>query len=135
MNAPSDDRPSLESVILAAGSTTEQLPPLGPDARTVVFRRITFPPGGTTGWHYHPGPMLVICKTGTLVRTFADSSTDIITAGNCVLEPAGSENAHCGENRGEEQVVLYVVYFLADNQLLSVKVDPPSHAGPRATTS
>lgn len=32
----------------------------------VATVRVTFQPGGSTGWHVHPGPALVTVKTGQL---------------------------------------------------------------------
>ena len=36
------------------------------DASQVAFQNFTFAPGGTTGWHSHPGPVVVLVKSGAL---------------------------------------------------------------------
>lgn len=41
----------------------------------VTVARLTFAPGGTTGWHAHPGPALVIVKTGSVTKYPADDCT------------------------------------------------------------
>jgi len=30
-----------------------------------VVQQITFAPGGQSGWHTHPGPVIVLVKSGT----------------------------------------------------------------------
>jgi quercetin dioxygenase-like cupin family protein len=37
-----------------------------------VVRQITIQPGGSTGWLYHSGTVLVVVQKGTLTRTDAD---------------------------------------------------------------
>ncbi|MFD0574211.1 cupin domain-containing protein [Kitasatospora gansuensis] len=46
----------------------------------VVFREITIAPGGTTGWHYHPGQVLAVVKSGTLTRKLDDCATEVTPA-------------------------------------------------------
>ena len=38
----------------------------------VVVRTIIVAPGGSTGWHYHPGKLIAVVQSGTLARTMAD---------------------------------------------------------------
>ena len=52
------------------------------DAVTLTIARLTFAPGGTTGWHVHPGPALVIVTTGALTKYSAgDCTAQTYTAG------------------------------------------------------
>ncbi|HSH59284.1 MAG TPA: cupin domain-containing protein [Acidimicrobiales bacterium] len=32
----------------------------------VIAQTVTFQPGGTSGWHSHPGPVFVVVKSGTV---------------------------------------------------------------------
>jgi quercetin dioxygenase-like cupin family protein len=49
--------------------------------------RLTFAAGGTTGWHAHPGPVLVIVKTGSVTKYSADDCTaQTYTAGQAFVE-------------------------------------------------
>jgi quercetin dioxygenase-like cupin family protein len=82
------------------------------DASQVVSQNLTFVPGGQTGWHTHPGPVVVTVKSGTL--TYYDGS------GPCVgrMYPAGSAfidlglgHVNLARNEGTEPVELSVVYF------------------------
>ena len=47
---------------------------------------LTFAPGGTTGWHVHPGPVLVVVKSGTITKYAADCSATRFTAGRAFVE-------------------------------------------------
>ena len=53
----------------------------------VATVHVTFQPGGSTGWHIHPGPALVTVKTGqlTLHRT-KGCTTRTFAAGQTFLE-------------------------------------------------
>jgi quercetin dioxygenase-like cupin family protein len=57
------------------------------DAAGFTVAHLTFAPGGTTGWHAHPGPVLVIVKTGTVTRYSArDCTAQTYTAGQAFVE-------------------------------------------------
>ncbi|TDD28031.1 cupin domain-containing protein [Actinomadura sp. KC06] len=120
--------PSPSGVIIAAGTVEEALPHLGRDASTIVMRKVIVPAGGSTGWHYHPGPLLVVVSSGTLTHTFADLSRQVVTRGLCVVEPGGPGNVHIGDNREATPLVMHAVYFLPLNSPLSVPVPPPQAA-------
>jgi hypothetical protein len=48
---------------------------------------LTFAPGGTTGWHVHPGPVLVIVKTGSVTKYSAEDCTaQTYTSGQAFVE-------------------------------------------------
>lgn len=51
-------------------------------ATDVLQTDLIFQPGATTGWHIHPGPVVVVIKTGAL--------TEIQSTGCMVVHPAGS---------------------------------------------
>ncbi|GAA1165090.1 quercetin dioxygenase-like cupin family protein [Kitasatospora gansuensis] len=94
----------------------------------VVFREITIAPGGTTGWHYHPGQVLAVVKSGTLTRKLDDCATEVTPAGGVVVEPAGHKHTHIGYNYGTEPVVLLVTYLVPEGSPLSVDMPAPSCA-------
>lgn len=57
------------------------------NAADVTVTHLTFAPGGTTGWHVHPGPVLVIVTTGSVTRYAADDCTaQTYTAGQAFVE-------------------------------------------------
>lgn len=84
-----------------------------PDAGEVVVQQITIAPGGTTGWHSHPGPVVVVVKTGALTFVDANQGACIETtypAGSAFVDP-GQGHAHSAFNRGTENVDLIATYF------------------------
>src|ERR1700738_378901 len=42
------------------------------DNTDIAVLNIGITPGGTSGWHYHPGPVLVVVKSGTITFYSAD---------------------------------------------------------------
>ena len=60
------------------------------DGTTYTLKRITISPGGTTGWHYHPGTVYGIVREGTLTHSDADCATvGVYSSGDTITEPAG----------------------------------------------
>ncbi|WP_245687235.1 cupin domain-containing protein [Streptacidiphilus griseoplanus] len=47
---------------------------------------MTMAPGGATGWHYHPGQVLVIVESGTLTRVLHDGTVETTPAGAAFVE-------------------------------------------------
>ena len=66
-------------------------------------------PGGHFGWHSHPGPSLVIVKSGTSTFYSGDDPTctpDVHPAGTAYVDPGGK--VHIARNEGTEDLVLIV---------------------------
>jgi quercetin dioxygenase-like cupin family protein len=71
----------------------------------VVEHRVD--PGGTFGWHSHPGPSLVIIKSGTLTFYRADDPTctpRVVPAGSSFVDLGGE--VHTARNEGTVELVL-----------------------------
>lgn len=71
-------------------------------------------PGGSTGWHGHAGPSLVIVKSGTLTmkephRGRCEAET--FGPGEAFVHPAG---VHAFVNTGPDAVEFYIAYFLPE---------------------
>lgn len=84
-----------------------------PAAGEVVVQEITIAPGGTTGWHSHPGPVVVIVKAGTLTYVREAGGECIQTpypAGTAFVDP-GQGHAHTAFNLGAANLVLVATYF------------------------
>ncbi|WP_405885849.1 cupin domain-containing protein [Streptomyces sp. NBC_01136] len=78
-----------------------------------TLREITIPPGESTGWHYHDGPLYGFVKRGTLSHFDSTCEQDgVYAAGSTITEPAGPGNVHIGRNLGSTPVVLDVLYVL-----------------------
>lgn len=88
-----------------------ELIPFIPAGVHVVAREITIAPGGTTGWHYHDGPVVGFVGAGTLTHPGPDCVPQIFRTGDFINEPSGVANTHVGRNLGTVPVVLYVAYL------------------------
>jgi quercetin dioxygenase-like cupin family protein len=63
-------------------------------------------PGGSSGWHSHPGPSMVIVKSGTATFYLGDDPTctpHIVHAGQSFVEAGGQ--VHLARNEGTVELV------------------------------
>jgi quercetin dioxygenase-like cupin family protein len=70
-------------------------------------------PGGTFGWHSHPGPSLIVVKSGTMTFYHADDPTcspDVRHAGDALID--SGTDVHVGRNLGTVDAVVIVTRFL-----------------------
>ena len=99
---------------------------------TVTFKRITIPPGASTGRHCHDGNLVAVVLQGTLTH-YAPIYPDGVhryTAGQSLVE--GPDYVHEGRNEGKSNVVLLVTYLIPKGKPLAEtdlgKCDP-EHLG------
>ena len=55
----------------------------------VLQTQLIFQPGGATGWHTHPGPVVVVIKSGALTEIHSNGCTTVHPAGSVFFEEAG----------------------------------------------
>jgi quercetin dioxygenase-like cupin family protein len=78
----------------------------------VVMRQLTILPGGSSGWHSHPGPTYVLVVQGTDSLYEAADPTCTATnygPGEGFVEPPG--DVHVSRNEGSTNVVLLVTFL------------------------
>jgi len=83
------------------------------DASDVVVQQITIAPGGHTGWHSHPGPVVVLVTAGELTLYQGSDRKCMphtFSAGESFID-RGRGNVHIARNEGAEPVVLYATYL------------------------
>lgn len=81
--------------------------------------------GGSFGWHSHPGPSLVIVKTGALTLYQADDPTctgEVIEAGSGFVDNGG--DVHLVRNEGTVETIVYVTSLVP--QGAARRIDQPS---------
>jgi len=85
-----------------------------PDARENVVQQIIIAPGGHTGWHSHPGPVIVLIKSGTMSLYDGDDPTcaaEQFSAGQAFID-RGQGHVHIARNESSTQSLeLWAVYF------------------------
>lgn len=79
-----------------------------PSAVSVVT--LTLEPGGTTGWHSHPGVAVIAVTEGVGELYSADCSSQTFRAGQAFVE-TGDDAPTVFRNEGQEQVVLTVTFL------------------------
>jgi len=100
---------------LEARSQTEfhevELRATGPTDVHILQNRIA--PGGTFGWHSHPGPSIVVVQTGALTLYRAgdpDCSAQVYAAGSGFVDQGG--DTHVVRNEGDVEAVVYVTSII-----------------------
>ena len=78
-----------------------------------VMQKIVIAPGGHTGWHSHPGPVVVLVASGEM--SFYDGDDATCTArtyatGQAFID-SGQGHVHIARNEGSVPLELYVTYF------------------------
>jgi quercetin dioxygenase-like cupin family protein len=82
--------PPLQIIPLAQGSDPDHNVILHMKGATDVLQTdLIFQPGGTTGWHIHPGPVVVIVKTGALTEIHSNGCMTVHNAPTAFFEDPG----------------------------------------------
>jgi quercetin dioxygenase-like cupin family protein len=99
------------NLILKNGDWMTQLRTKGQSSLTVVENDVA--PGGSFGWHSHPGPSLIIVKAGTLTFYHADDPSctpEVRSAGEAFVDPG--TDVHIGRNEGTVMAIVIVTRLL-----------------------
>jgi quercetin dioxygenase-like cupin family protein len=81
-------------------------------ARDMLATSITVAPGGTFGWHTHPGPVLVAVASGTLSLYEAHHQgchKRSVTAGQGFVDVGG--DVHLARNEGSKPVRIFATFL------------------------
>src|SRR5918995_3698918 len=72
----------------------------------LAIAKVVIEPGGSTGWHHHPGVALVAIKSGTVTEYDVKCEKSVLTAGEGFVE--SNDEVHLVRNHGNGKAVLYV---------------------------
>jgi quercetin dioxygenase-like cupin family protein len=92
---------------------------------TVIVTESRVAPGGSFGWHSHPGPSLVVVKSGTLSFYRGDDPTctaEIYQAGDVFIDPGN--DVHIGRNEGSVDLVVITTRLVPAGA--AARIDEPS---------
>jgi quercetin dioxygenase-like cupin family protein len=78
------------------------------DATTVRVQKLEFAPGGYTGFHHHPGVVIVSVQSGSLTLVDGSCATEVHGAGSVFVE--GEDHVHQAVSPGGATV--YVTYIV-----------------------
>lgn len=87
-------------------------------------------PGGSFGWHSHPGPSLVTVKSGTLwVYRGADPTCTplVVQAGSGFVDDG--HDTHLVRNEGSVETVVYVVSIIPAGETRRIDQPQPPNCG------
>ena len=93
------------------------------DDLRVFTQTLTIHPGGSTGWHSHPGPVLVTVKSGIFRYQETDCSFIDYSAGQTILDP-GNGHVHIGRSVGTVDLDLSVTYLIPPG--VPPRIDAPA---------
>jgi quercetin dioxygenase-like cupin family protein len=95
-------------------------------ASDVYVLQNTIAPGGTFGWHSHPGPSLVIVKSGTATFYHGDPGCPkvVVPAGHGFVD--GGHDLHVVRNEGTVDLVTVVVSLVPAG--FGRRIDEPAPA-------
>jgi quercetin dioxygenase-like cupin family protein len=74
-----------------------------------ALAKLVIEPGGTTGWHHHPGVALISVNSGSVTEYDKNCHKSIFKAGEGFSETNGE--VHVVRNRGKANAVLYVTFI------------------------
>lgn len=88
---------------------------------TVIVQDVEYAPGGTTGWHSHPGILLSTITEGSIEWYDAQCNKHVYKAGDALTE---STQTHYVRNVGAVDARFMVTYVLAQGQ--PRRIDQPA---------
>lgn len=107
------------------------------DPTFVRVARITIPVGGNSGWHHHPGMVIVAVLSGAIKFTNSDCSSTTNVAGTAFVESGNDPGL--AENVGGVDAVAYATFIVPQTPVPqppplsnSFRIDDPAPTPPCA---
>jgi quercetin dioxygenase-like cupin family protein len=103
---------NADGIVLRTDNTTDH-----------AVQEIVFGPGSTSGWHRHPGVVLVTIKSGTIVHYNSRCVAETLTAGQAFWE--SGQHATVVRNETLHEAVVYVSYIIPTGAPLRIDMPNP----------
>jgi quercetin dioxygenase-like cupin family protein len=97
------------------------------DPTDFVTTQVTFAPGATSGWHHHPGVILVLVKAGRVTTHDENCQTTTYTAGQSFVE-SGDTPFMVSNESGSETAIDVATQVAPAGSAFRIEDDPPSCA-------
>ena len=78
----------------------------------IAIAKVVLKPGGSTGWHSHPGVTLVSVASGTVAGYDNKCEKTVYKAGEGFADLASNGAGHVVRNKGNEKAVLYATFLV-----------------------
>jgi len=90
----------------------------------VLEVKVTLEPGAVGPWHYHPGPALIIVKSGTFMLTQDKEGCPSVEypAGSVLFEEPF--HVHRPSNPGSEETEVYILYVVPPQSMDLIPTTP-----------
>jgi quercetin dioxygenase-like cupin family protein len=88
----------------------------------ITIVKVDLEPGGSTGWHHHPGVVMVSVASGTVSEYDEECHPTVIQAGQGFVE--SRDEVHLVRNEGNDAAVLYAT-FISPTETPALRVDDP----------
>lgn len=95
------------------------------DPTDVAVQSLSFQPGGNSGWHSHPGPVLLQVTSGTLTFYMGGGHSctpEVKTVGQLFIETG--EHTHMARNEGSTAATAIAIVFAPVGSVL--RIDEPA---------
>jgi quercetin dioxygenase-like cupin family protein len=90
----------------------------------IAIAKVVLKPGGSTGWHHHPGVTLVSVASGTVTEYDKKCEKSVHKAGEGFVE--SNDAVHVVRNKGNVNAVLYATFLVPTNTTdEGLRIDEP----------
>src|SRR5215213_733980 len=90
----------------------------------IAIAKVVLKPGGSTGWHHHPGVTLVSVASGTVTEYYTKCEKSVYKAGEGFVE--SNDAVHVVRNKGNVNGVLYATFLVPTNTTdEGLRIDEP----------
>lgn len=123
-HGPFSDEVSVEILLNFKGNGGEPIERNLDDASTVIFAEVNWEPGGSSGWHRHPGLAIVTIVEGEVESTWKrDCTPRTYAAGESFLDYG---DIHIAKNLSDTEGARAYVTFLGvpDGEPATIWVEP-----------
>jgi quercetin dioxygenase-like cupin family protein len=97
------------------------------DPTDVLVQTITFQPGGTSGWHFHPGVVIVVVESGQVTTHDASCETATYSAHQSFVE-SGTEPFMVSNESATDKAVVYATLVVPAGSPFRIETAPPACA-------
>ncbi len=94
----------------------------------IVHQRVTYTPGGFSGWHSHPGVVLVVVTAGSVTRYESDCTKATYTVGQSLLELGRDQTMYIRNEGSTTAEVLATLIVPAGTANADLRIDRPAPA-------
>ena len=97
------------------------------DPTDVLVQTISFQPGGTSGWHFHPGLVIVVVESGQVTTHDASCQTATYGPHQSFVE-SGTEPFMVSHKSAADKAVVYATLVVPAGSPFRIETAPPACA-------